>query len=75
MQNTYTLADMEAAINYWRARLPSQSEAMCLCAQASALAEPYALMIFNAQRTIALADLPPAAQQALNEWHEAHQGA
>lgn len=71
MQNSYTLAQMEAAINYWRARSPSQGEEMRLCAQASALAEPYALMIFNTQPTIELSALPPAAQQALADWHQA----
>lgn len=71
MQNSYTLAQMEAAINYWRAHTPSQGEEMRLCAQASALAEPYALMIFNAQPTIELSALPSAAQQALADWHQA----
>lgn len=71
MQNSYTLAQMEAAINYWRARAPSQGEEMRLCAQANALAEPYALMIINAQSAIELSALQPAAQQALADWLQA----
>ncbi|CAM5483212.1 hypothetical protein ECAE60S_03252 [Eoetvoesiella caeni] len=71
MQNSYTLAQMEAAINYWRTRSPSQGEEMRLCPQAGALAEPYALMIFNGQPAIELSALPPAARQALEDWHQA----
>jgi len=74
MQNSYTLADLEAAINYWRARLPSQGEALCLCAPASALAEPYALMIFNARPAIERHELSPDALEALAEWHRAQTG-
>ena len=74
MQNSYTLADLEAAINYWRARLPSQGEALCLCAEASALAEPYALMIFNAQSAIEQRELSSAALEALAQWHRAQAG-
>jgi len=74
MQNSYTLADLETAINYWRARLPSQGEALCLCDQASALAEPYALMIFNARPAIEQNELSPAALEALAEWHRAQAG-
>ncbi len=70
MKTSYTLAELESAINYWRARSPSAGEELCLCPQASALAEPYALMIFNAQREVASDALDEAAKGALEAWEE-----
>ncbi len=69
MKSLYTLTDLEAAINFWRNRIPSQGEEQALCPQASALAEPYALMIFNAQHEIAADTLGHEAQAALHDWH------
>ncbi|MEO6984569.1 MAG: DUF3717 domain-containing protein [Paralcaligenes sp.] len=74
MKTSYTLAEMESAINYWRVRSPSAGEELCLCPQASALAEPYALMIFNAQREVASDALNEAAKGALAAW-EGREGA
>lgn len=45
MQTPITLAELESAINFWRQRSsPSMGEELRLCAEASALATPYALM-------------------------------
>ncbi len=70
MKTSYTLAELESAINYWRARSPSVGEELCLCREASALAEPYALMIFNAQREVSSDALAGAARDALKAWEE-----
>lgn len=70
MKSAYSLAQLEAAINYWRTRSPSQGEELSLCPQASALAESYALLIFNKQRDLDSAALTPAAQAALDTWYE-----
>jgi len=70
MKDLYTLADLEAAINYWRRRSPSTGDELALCPQAAALAEPYALMIFHAKADIDARQLPAPARAALDVWHE-----
>lgn len=62
------LNDLESAINYWRAKNPSIGEECRLCAEASALATPYALMILGRQQTIAVERLSEKAQAALVAW-------
>jgi hypothetical protein len=47
-----TIQELEAAINYWRNQSPARGDELSLCAEASALAKAYALMIIQgAQRT------------------------
>jgi len=58
------MTEIEAAINYWRDASPATGEEARLCAQASALAAPYALMIFSGSKTVELEALSAAAQQA-----------
>ncbi|MGB3288111.1 MAG: DUF3717 domain-containing protein [Burkholderiaceae bacterium] len=70
MTTRCTLADLEAAINYWRSRSPSVGDELALCPQASALAEPYALMIMERKREITLDALGDIAQQALQGWRD-----
>jgi hypothetical protein len=70
MKTLCTLAELEAAINYWRARSPSVGEELALCPQASALAEPYALMIMEGKREIALDTLDEKTRSALLDWQE-----
>ena len=72
MNTPISLPDLEQAINYWRNRLPSQGEEARLCAEAAALATPYALMIMSHQREIASADLAPAALAAYQGWRAVH---
>lgn len=72
MDTSISLPDLEQAINYWRNRLPSQGEEARLCAEAAALATPYALMIMGHQREIAATDLAPAALAAYQAWRQAH---
>lgn len=68
MSITLTLPELEAAINYWRSRSPSQGEELALCPQASALAVPYAMLIFDRKQAVEMDELSSAAQQALREW-------
>lgn len=70
MTSTFTIADLETAINYWRSRSPSQGEELALCPQASALAEPYALMIFQRRREVPAETLDAAALEALEAWRQ-----
>ncbi len=68
MQDTITLPELEAAINFWRQRSPSLGEELRLCVQASSLATPYALMIFERRSQMSVADMSEKAQAALKEW-------
>ncbi|MEY3629470.1 MAG: hypothetical protein RLY91_1236 [Pseudomonadota bacterium] len=68
MQDTITLPELEAAINFWRQRSPSVGEELRLCAQASSLATPYALMIIERRTQMPVAEMSDKAQAALNEW-------
>jgi len=70
MKPLYTLAELESAINYWRARSPSTGDEQSLCPQVAALAEPYALLIFSARPQIDWHALGADAQAALREWAE-----
>ncbi len=63
------LNDLESAINYWRAKKPSVGEECRLCAEASALATPYALMILGRQHAVVVDSLSETAQAALVAWH------
>jgi hypothetical protein len=49
-----SISDLEAAINFWRGRSPSQGDELSLCKEASALSKPYALLIVQRQ-----SGLPP----------------
>ncbi len=68
MQDTITLPELEAAINFWRQRIPSVGEELRLCAQASSLATPYALMIIERRAQTPVAEMSEKAQTALAEW-------
>ncbi|KOF53901.1 MULTISPECIES: DUF3717 domain-containing protein [unclassified Achromobacter] len=66
--DSVTLPQLEAAINYWRQRSPSVGDESRLCAEAAALATPYALMIIEGRREMALAEFEDAARAALQAW-------
>ncbi|MCD0505536.1 DUF3717 domain-containing protein [Bordetella petrii] len=72
MDKPIPLPELEQAINFWRNRLPSQGEEARLCAEAAALATPYALMIIGHRREIASAELDEAALAAYRGWRAAH---
>lgn len=62
------MTELEAAINFWRERHPATGEESRLCAEAAALAAPYALMIIEGVRSIALDTLAADARAAFTAW-------
>jgi hypothetical protein len=75
MDTVIPITRLEDAINYWRNRVPATGEESRLCAEASALATPYALMILGGRRDIGLGELDEPAQAAFAAWHAAANGA
>lgn len=69
-----TLAELEAAINFWRTRSPSTGEEHALCAEAAALATPYAMMIFEHTSQLSESDLDQVAREALLAWRRGTEG-
>jgi hypothetical protein len=59
-----SITELEAAINFWRNRSPSNGDELALCKEASALSKPYALMIVQRQTAISLLRLDPDARAA-----------
>jgi uncharacterized protein DUF3717 len=63
-----TIHELEAAINFWRARSPSSGDELVLCKEASALSKPYALMIVQRQHTLSPDRLDGIARQAWDSY-------
>ncbi|WP_133649702.1 DUF3717 domain-containing protein [Paraburkholderia flava] len=63
-----TLNELEAAINFWRARSPSSGDELVLCKEANALSKPYALMIVQRQTTHTREGLDPIARDAWDSY-------
>jgi len=59
-----SIHDLEAAINFWRARSPSSGDELKLCEEASALSKPYALLIVQREGALQLEGLDPKARKA-----------
>jgi hypothetical protein len=59
-----SIHELEAAINFWRARSPSSGDELCLCKEASALSRPYALLIVQRQLTMPPERLDPLSRDA-----------
>ena len=62
------ITDIEAAINYWRAKTPSP-DGVTLAAPTRALAEVYALMVFYHEDEADEATMPRAARDAWMAWY------
>ncbi len=62
------ITDIEAAINYWRERLPSP-DGITACAEVRALAEVYALMVYYREVECDLTTMPARAQTAWLAWY------
>ncbi|WP_342620316.1 DUF3717 domain-containing protein [Rhodoferax sp. GW822-FHT02A01] len=62
------ITDIEAAINYWRAREPSP-DGVALPAPTRALAEVYALMVYYHESEADEASMPPKARDAWLDWY------
>lgn len=63
-----SITELEAAINYWRQTSPSQGEEMRLAKTASALAEPYAMMIMTHRQSLNIDQLDAVAREAIEQW-------
>jgi hypothetical protein len=59
-----TIYELEAAINFWRARSPSSGDELVLCKEASALSKPYALLIVTRQPSLTPERMEPHAREA-----------
>lgn len=69
-----TLTELEAAINYWRRVRPSTGEERALSAEVNALADTYALMIFEGARTRPLDSLGDEARSLIEAWRASAEG-
>jgi uncharacterized protein len=63
------ITDIEAAINYWRARAPSP-DGITLSPQLRALAQVYALLVFYKQSKADERTMPRKAYDAWLTWYE-----
>ena len=62
------ITDIEAAINWWRARQPS-SDGVSACAEVRALAEVYALLVYYHETEADESTLPARAREAWLAWY------
>ena len=62
------ITDIEAAINWWRDRLPTEA-GKPLPAELQALAQVYALMIYYRESECDAATMPAAAREAWLGWY------
>lgn len=70
-----TLNEIEQAINYWRAIKPSTGEESALSAEVNALANVYAMMIFNRLKVTHTDTLRVPCQQLIATWRASIQQA
>ncbi len=63
------ITDIEAAINFWRAKSPSP-DGITLAPEIRALAEVYALMVFYHEDEADEASFPPKAMGAWKVWYD-----
>ena len=66
-----SIQELEAAINYWRSQSPAEGEELRLCAEASALAKPYALMIVQGAQRVPVDVLDELARSAIQKFQKA----
>lgn len=62
------ITDIEAAINWWRARSPSH-DGIAACAEVRALAEVYGLLVYHHETLCDEASMSPHARQAWLDWY------
>lgn len=62
------ITDLEAAINWWRARSPSP-DGLRACDEVRALAEVYGVLAYERRGAVDEAALPPAARAAWLAWY------
>lgn len=69
-----TLTELEEAINYWRRMRPATGEERALSPEVNALADAYALMIFERSRVLPLSSLSEAALALIESWRTSAEG-
>jgi hypothetical protein len=69
-----TLTELEEAINYWRRMRPSTGEERALSPEVNALADAYALMIFERARVLPLTSLSSEALALIEAWRASAKG-
>ena len=69
-----TLPELEEAINYWRRMRPSTGEERALSSEVNALADAYALMIFERKRSWPLSSLGEEARSLIEAWRKSAEG-
>jgi len=69
-----TINELEAAINFWRARSPSSGDELSLCKEASALSKPYALLIVQRRGHMPVEALEAPARAAWEGYRQAMDG-
>jgi predicted Fe-S protein YdhL (DUF1289 family) len=62
------ITDIEAAINWWRARSPSP-DGITACAEVIALAEVYGLMVYRHEHEVDEEAMPARAREAWLAWY------
>jgi len=62
------ITDIEAAINWWRARSPS-IDGITACPEVRALAEVYGLMVYAHEHEVDEDGMPPKAHDAWLAWY------
>lgn len=69
-----TINELEAAINFWRARSPASGDELSLCKEASALSKPYALLIVQRRGHMPVEALEAPARAAWEGYRQAMDG-
>ncbi len=69
-----SITELEEAINYWRRMRPSVGEERALSPEVNALADAYALMIFERARVLPLSSLSEAALALIEAWRSSLEG-
>ena len=69
-----SIHELEAAINFWRARSPSSGDELVLCKEASALSKPYALLIVQRQSSVLPEQLDVDARAAWEAYERFRNG-
>ncbi len=67
-----SVQELEAAINYWRARSPAGRNEYALSRDVNLLAPIYALMIYRGAPTLDMNTLDPNVRQLLHVWRAQH---
>ena len=69
-----TITELEEAINYWRRMRPAAGEERALSPEVNALADTYALMIFEHARVLPLTSLSEEALALIEAWRASAKG-